>query len=242
MVAWGKFSFVQADSEELKQEIYRLRFDVYAREFGFEKIEDHPTGLEMDEFDAHSVHFAAIDDNQDVIGTVRLVLENDKGFPIEHAVETTFVGPRPPDSRIAEISRLAVSRTFRRRAEDGRFGVESYIKKSEGGTLPDDEEQNEQQSNRKNPIIVLGLYQIMYHYSKRMGLSHWFMITETKLFHALKKYGFGFHQIGEPVEYHGIRVPYLGIIEEMEQNLHETNPDMLQLVLLGLEEEFHPKF
>jgi hypothetical protein len=56
-----------------------------------------------------------------------------------------------------------VSRNFRRRKEDDQFGVGSYIKKSEEGILPD---------KRKRPEIILGLYQILYHASKRMGITH----------------------------------------------------------------------
>ena len=56
------------------------------------------------------------------------------------------------------------------------------------------------------------------------------------------KYGFHFHQIGKPVEYHGLRIPYLGIIDEMEQSLAKTNPNMLKLMLAGLEEKYHPPF
>ncbi len=66
------------------------------------------------------------------------------------------------------------------------------------------------------------------------------MITEKKLFYALKKYGFLFHRIGESVEYHGERIPYLGIIDEIEKNLIKNDPDMLNIMLAGLEKEYHP--
>ena len=91
-------------------------------------------------------------------------------------------------------------------------------------------------------MIVLGLYRMMYHVSKRMGISHWYLITEHKLYYVLKKYGFIFHQIGDPVDYHGMRTPYLGIVEEMETRLHAEKPEVLQLMLMGLEREYHPRF
>lgn len=131
MLAIENFKFIQADSEDLINATYKLRYNVYAEEFGFEKKEDHPNGYEKDEYDENSIHFAALDGNNEVIGTVRLVLNSEKGFPIEHAVKTKFIGDKPSIDKITEISRLAVSRNFRRRKEDGRFGVESYIKKSE---------------------------------------------------------------------------------------------------------------
>ena len=241
-IQYGRFRFGLVEDKEVLEDTFRVRHEVYVDEFGFEKKEDHPNGLETDEYEKDSVHFACINENDSVVGTIRLVMGSDKKFPIEHAVETTFVGEKPDPSKIGEISRLAVSKDLRRRKEDGMYGVESYLTKKEGGVLPDDGHIPEEMQGRKNPIIVLGLYQVMYQESRRRGISHWYMITEKKLFYTLKKYGFLFHQIGESVEYHGERVPYLGIIEEIEKTLIKNNPDMLKIMLTGLEKEYYPSY
>lgn len=240
MLSFENFKFIQANSKDIKNTIYQLRYKVYAEEFEFEKKEDHPDGYEKDEYDENSIHFAALAGKDEVMGTVRLVLNSEKGFPIEHAVKTKFIGDKPSADKIAEISRLAVSKKFRRRKEDGQFGVESYIKKSEGGILPDKRPASDQQQKRKKPVIILGLYQLLYHASKRMGITHWYMITEEKLFHALEKYGFIFCQIGEPIQYHGTRIPYLGIILDIEQKLIKEKPEVLCMLLTGLERKYHP--
>ena len=240
IITYGKFRFGIVQDKEVLKDTFRMRHEVYVQEFGFERAEDHPNGLETDDYENDSVHFACLNENDSVVGTIRLVLDSPKGFPIDHAVETKFIGDKPDPSKIGEISRLTVSRDLRRRKEDGMYGVESYLKIKEGGVLPDDGSIPEEMQGRKNPIIVLGLYQVMYHESRRLGLSHWYMITEKKLFYALKKYGFVFHQIGEPVEYHGPRIPYLGIIEEIETTLFENNPDMFKIMLAGLEKKYHP--
>ncbi len=110
-----------------------------------------------DPYDPYSIHFAATDTNGQVIGTIRMIFNSVKGFPIEHAAHLNFNGykPPPPD-QTSEISRLAVSRTFRRRQEDGIFGVESYLKRSEGGILPDNGSPPKI-IRRERPVIVLGL-------------------------------------------------------------------------------------
>ncbi len=241
-IQYEKFRFGLVQNKEVLNDTFRMRHEVYVEEFGFENKDDHPNGLETDEYEDNSIHFACVNENDSVVGTIRLVLDSEKGFPMEHAVETQFIGEKPDNSKIGEISRLTVSRDLRRRKEDGMYGVESYLKKKEGGILPDDGTIPDEMAGRKNPIIVLGLYQVMYHESRRRGLSHWYMITEKKLFYALKKYGFLFHQIGDPVEYHGERVPYLGIIEVIEKTLIDNNPDMLKIMLTGLEKEYHPAF
>ena len=46
-----RIKFVEVDSEFLKKEIFKLRYDVYVSEFGFERKEDHPSGLEEDVYD-----------------------------------------------------------------------------------------------------------------------------------------------------------------------------------------------
>jgi N-acyl amino acid synthase of PEP-CTERM/exosortase system len=225
------FRFVQAESEALKRVIYHLRYQIYVEECGFERPEDHPDGLEMDEYDAHSLHFAALDATANVIGTVRIILASDKGFPIERAAQMHFPGEKPSPQYIGEVSRLAVARSYRRRTGDGLYGVRTYLRESEGGVLPDDSAMRVQHERRKWPVIVLGLYAMVYHAVKRLGLTHLYMITEEELGRTLNKYGFLFHQVGDPVKYHGIRIPYLANVAESEQHLKRTNPDLMRLFL-----------
>lgn len=236
-----RFRFVQATSTALKQATYRLRYQVYVEECGFERPEEHPGGLEMDAYEPHSVTLAALDETDMVIGTVRLILHSPQGFPIEHAVPNLgFLGDRPAPHAIAEISRLAISSAYRRRIEDGLYGVESYLRQSEGGVLADVGPPRPQDERRKRPVIVLGLYRLLYQVSKRLGITHWYMLTEKKLWYLLCKYHFQFHQIGEPVDYHGLRIPYLGRIADMETHMRQTHPEFLQSFLAGLEAEYHP--
>ena len=239
---YGKFRFGTVDNDDVKKDTFRMRYEVYAEEFGFEKKEDHPGGFETDEYEEASIHFACLNDTDTVVGTIRLVLDSDKGFPIEHAANTIFIGEKPDRSKIAEISRLTVSRDLRRGKRDGKYGLESYLKKKRGGILPDDGSIPEEMLGRNNPVIVLGLYQVLYQESKRLGLSHWYTIMEQKLFFALRKYGFLFHEIGEPVQYHGQRIPYLGIIEEVEKDLIKNNPGILKFLLNGLAPEHYSPY
>ncbi|MEW5910728.1 MAG: PEP-CTERM/exosortase system-associated acyltransferase [Thermodesulfobacteriota bacterium] len=241
MLTQGPFQFGRVETEEVRRAIYSLRYRIYVEEFGFEKPSDHPEGFETDEYDPVSIHFASWNSDGEVIGTIRMIMNSKKGFPIEHAARIHFNGLKPPPpERTSEISRLAVSRTYRRRQEDGIFGVESYLKKSEGGVLPDNGNRPDHERMRERPMIVLGLYQAMYHEAKRRGISHLYMITEQKLFYALRHFGIYFKQIGDPVEYHGIRVPYIGIVSDMEKKLKESYPKTLAMLLSGLEPEYHP--
>ena len=239
-----RIKFVEVDSEFLKKEIFKLRYDVYVSEFGFEKEEDHPSGLEEDIYDSHSVELAAIeridDVTEKVIGTMRLILHSEHGFPIENVAPIDFTKEKPPIDKIAEISRLTINKEYRRRQEDGLYGVESYLKHSEGGINPESWEREKKEKTRIQPFLIIGLFKEMYHVSKKLGITHWYMITEKKLWYALKRFDLIFRQIGEPVQYHGIRIPYLGIVEEIEQHLKEKHIDLYKDFLTGLDKKYWP--
>ena len=239
-ITYDRFRFGQVIDDAVLKDTFRMRYEVYVDEFGFENKADHPDGLETDEYENDSIHFACLNETDSVVGTIRLVCHSDKGFPIEHATKLSVPGQKPDPETIGEISRLTVTKDLRRRKEDGMYGVESYLKKKEGGVLPDDGTIPKEMEGRKNPIIVLGLYQVMFHESLRRGITHWYMITEKKLFYALKKYGFLFHQIGKAVQYHGERIPYFADIHELLVNLKQTDSGMYNLMLTGLEEKYWP--
>lgn len=114
MFEYGNSRFKEVDSDDLPRQIFRLRYEVYSLEFGFENPYDFPNKLETDEYD-------------EVIGAVRMILDSEKGFPVEHASEITGFKAKPAPKHITEVSRLAVSKTMRRRPEDGLHGVASYI-------------------------------------------------------------------------------------------------------------------
>ncbi|HUG37613.1 MAG TPA: GNAT family N-acyltransferase [Candidatus Limnocylindrales bacterium] len=98
--------------------IHQLRYQVYCLERQFLDLSAHPEGLERDEYDRFSVHFAATDESGEVVATSRLVLDSSFGFPLEHRAG----GLAPefyalPRSRIGEISRLILATPHRGTAE-----------------------------------------------------------------------------------------------------------------------------
>lgn len=239
----GRFRFIpHVESEELKREIYRLRYRIYVEELGFERREDHPNNLEMDQYDAHSIYMAALDTTEQVVGTARLILHSDLGFPAEHVAHLPYQGIQPPPPETtAEISRLALARTYRRRAEDGEYGVESYLPVSEGGVLPDDGSIPQAYIRRQRPLILLGMCALIWQTSKRLGITHWYMISEKKLWNTLRRFELLFHPIGEPVEYHGIRIPYMIPLDEFEAHLRRNNPPLYARFLHDLEPQYRPQ-
>ena len=68
-------SVVPADTPSLLDQAFRLRFQVYCVERGFENPADHPDGRERDRDDDRSLHSLLIDRaTGSAVGTVRLIL------------------------------------------------------------------------------------------------------------------------------------------------------------------------
>ncbi len=197
--------FKKVDAEDELRDIYRLRYKVYCEEKGFEKPEDHPGGIEFDDFDRNSRHFLAASEDR-VIGTARLILSSEKDFPVEKHCRIETDLSLLDRSRLGEISRLAVSKEYGRvsKDQDLTFGT------------------------RRQQMIVFGLYKIIYVESKKMGFTHWLAVMSDGLHQLLKKIGVVFTPIGPSVNYHGIRTPYLGSIAEIEAGVSRVNPELFK--------------
>jgi len=213
-----------AHDDPFINEVYRLRYKVYCDEWGFEKPEDHPGGLEIDDYDRHSLHMGAFcRDSGRLIGTIRLILNSELGFPIEkHCTFTTDLSSLNRDT-IAEISRLAVSKEFRKRAVDGLIYNDGHMAPEQRAVTRDVEEKRKHEFH-----IIMGLYLCMYLESRHMGLTHWFAVMAKGLRILLKRMKIRFSPIGPEVDYHGLRVPYLGAIDDIVKGVSTNQVELLE--------------
>ena len=209
---------VTLDDTELMEKIYRLRFEVYARECGFIKEEDYPNGIETDEYDHQACHFAALNSEGDVIGTLRVILPGQLPFPIEHHCPfLNFHKDAPPAHQYVEISRLVISKRLRRRKNDALY----YEPQIEDKKMRD---QNNQEFLRRAKPMAFGLYREMYNESKRLGVTHWYSLMEKSLWLLLRLHGFKFECIGEEVDVYGPVRPYLGNVGKIEEEVRTKYP------------------
>ena len=244
------FKFIQVNNDpDLLKKTYRLRFEVYCEETKFISADEYPDKLETDAYDQsnRSLCFAAIDNEKNLVGSIRLILGSDLPFPLEKMCPTMSINTKNiPKDNIAEISRLVIQKAKRRRPEDGLFGVESYLPQKEGGVMSgpnisSPKQKQQIQEKRKNPAIILGLYRAMYQASKKQGLTHWYAAMEKKLWYALKRFAFPFTPIGPEIDYYGPVIPYLGEIKEIENMVLKTNPKMIAYMMDGLDKKYHPR-
>lgn len=206
------------------KEIYRLRYEVYCLERHFLEPSDFQEELETDEYDDCSIHFAAYTLNQDIIGTVRLVQPHaGQDYPWESHCET-FPGFRlPPREITAEVSRLVVKKTFRRRRGDSMEGIsEDFMEKGSAKTIkPRSSVRRDKRGN--SPLLLLGMYREMYRHSRQNGIRYWYAAMERSLARSLEKMGFKFVPIGPQVDYYGPVTPHMVDLNELNERLKREN-------------------
>ncbi|ABA58457.1 conserved hypothetical protein [Nitrosococcus oceani ATCC 19707] len=219
------FEVLSANTPQLQEAAYRLRYQVYCLETKFENPWQFPERQEKDGFDQYSIHSLLKHSRTgNFAGTVRLILprlEVEKCFPV-HAVTShpLFLDHRRfPRSKVAAISRFAISKNFRKRL--GEFISPSAASKHH--EIYRDE-------RRIIPHITLGLVAGLVRMSKEQGIQHWFCMVEPPLLRLLSKYGLYLTAVGPTVEYHGKRQPCYAHLDQFLEMAHKERPDVWELI------------
>jgi N-acyl amino acid synthase of PEP-CTERM/exosortase system len=218
------FEVVRADTPELLREAHKLRYQVYCVENPFENPDEHPDGLEKDEFDPHSVQSLLIHRSSGTIaGTVRLILpradRGDCGLPMLSLCRDPDLlsGKLLPRGSTAEISRFAISKAFRRRAEDaGATGV--------GPMLSPGVER------RVIPHITLGLMKAVAWMSHDYDIDHLCAVMEPALLRLLSRFGLDFTPVGPLVAHHGRRQPCYAHVDTLGRGILTRKPEALDVI------------
>jgi N-acyl amino acid synthase of PEP-CTERM/exosortase system len=154
-----------------------------------------------------------------IIGTIRMITCSDKGFPIEKHCKIETDLSAFDRNRFGEISRLAVSKDYRKRSTDSVY--------FDGKVVEENAIANMFSGNRKmSNDIVLGLYKCIYKESLERRNQCILAVMARGLYLLLKRVGILFEPIGPAMNYHGLRTPYLGRIDTMLQELTKRNPDL----------------
>ncbi len=210
------FKIAPALSHQVRNEVFHIRHDVYAREFGFEPI--RVDERESDAYDRHSLHciVKTADSHNQLVGCARIVMPDpaapDAPLPFELACRDTLdrsiIDPSQlPRHRIAEVSRLAVMSGFRRRKGEKLSAVTMGERDFGGGQTP------------RFPNIPLSLYSAAVLMAQRQDIEYLFVLTEPRLSKHFAKFGVNITPIGKPIDFHGIRVPSVMRVDEIYPGL-----------------------
>lgn len=189
------FELVLVRSPEDLDAVFRLRYQVYCLERGFEPARD---GREQDPFDRYSRHaLVRHRANGQAVGTVRLVAPTLADGSVRMPINEVPGAPpldHLPRVRTAEISRFALSKRYR----------------AEQGT--------------PEPLLRLLLMRGIVALSGDLSLTHWCALMEPCLLRLLRMTAIHFQPAGPLVEHHGLRQPSIGVIGDVLDRIAREQP------------------
>ena len=210
------FRIDAALDDGLKDEVFRIRHSVYCEDLQFEST--RPDGREIDHYDARSVHCLLRTATAPFrpVGCTRVVLTDprDPAAPLPFevscaaALDRSIIDPaRLPRGRIAEISRLAVHRDYRRRRGEEHTAVHIDSSDFAEGERP------------RFPFVPTSLLLGAVALADCCGIDTVFVLTEPRLAAHFTKLGVEVIQVGQPIEHRGRRIPSVMHVEEIIRNM-----------------------
>ncbi|MFP4138098.1 MAG: PEP-CTERM/exosortase system-associated acyltransferase [Halomonas sp.] len=219
----AKYRIILATTREERERVYRLRYDVYCQEIGYQPESFCQESLELDVHDKHSIHCYLEHRSSGLsAGCLRLVLPDPEACNGEHLLPLQEYGgsslnhPRLqpsllPRHEICEISRFAIARPFRHKAINNET-----LDHVNGQNIFSD-------ADRKTfPWIIISLFLATYSLVGLSGRRHVFAMMEPRLPRLLSMSGFNFQKVGEPIEMHGKRSAHYIDHSRAEKEIHEN--------------------
>ena len=197
------FEIVPALSAALKDEVFKIRHQVFCEDLGFEPA--RVDRRESDAFDGQSLHLLIRSvHNRDFVGCTRIIRvrmhDPQPAMPFEQVcagvIDLAIVDPGSlPRDSVGEISRLSVVARYRRRKGEAKQPVP--LADNAFAELP----------RPRFPYLLVGLYLGTIELARVHGIETLFVLTEPRLASHLGRIGVDITAIGEPIEHHGTRLP-----------------------------------
>lgn len=224
------FQIVPACTDALRDEVYRVRHQVFCEDLAFES--QRPDHREIDEYDAHSIHVLIRSiKTGDYVGCTRIVRTRPKDplypLPFEkicaNSIDRSIIDPTKLNrDTIAEVSRLAVVSQFRRRKGEDKYAIS--VSDEDFGVL----------KQPRFPYIPISLYLAATELARLNGIQICFVLTEERLATHFRKIGFNPETIGSPVEHRGSRIPSMMSPTTVLGNLREVLRPLYQAVAVDI--------
>jgi N-acyl amino acid synthase of PEP-CTERM/exosortase system len=218
------FEIVPANSPPLREAAHRLRYQVYCVEHGFEEAHGRD-GLEIDRYDAHSVHSLLIHRASGLVaGTVRLILpvrgNGVSSLPIGSlCLDSRLRDPAVfPSDRTAEISRFAVAKAFRRAVREEVSDAQGSGRRALSFQL-----------SMAMPYITLGLMKAVGHMAAQSGITHLCAIMTPAMLRLIGRLSISFEPLGPAVMYHGLRQPCFAEMERLASIIPQDAVEFFRL-------------
>ncbi|WP_157678253.1 GNAT family N-acyltransferase [Oleiphilus messinensis] len=184
-------ALVWANTDELREESYRIRYEVYCRHLGFEDEQKYPEGQESDRFDLISNHFLVQDlETSNYVGTVRLV---------------------EPGLTASPLDAIPLESVYRKEYEQSTYCPAaqrsgSYLEVSRLALLTHAWQQSGTYSSELARLLYLA--SLAYFYSLP-DMKRIYCLMEPRLAYRLNRIGLPFDQVGQLIQFKGDRAPYM---------------------------------
>jgi N-acyl amino acid synthase of PEP-CTERM/exosortase system len=228
---WARFDVIEAKTEEQRDMAYQLRYDVFVRENNFVDPDKFTLQREMDEFDKHAVHHLMFDrESRKAIGTVRVLLPQAEhpltSFELQKYTDHPILQIENRAMGFAEISRLCMSRDFRRRPRDGSI-------------LPSYHEQEVSDSSlsskipffrRLIPYAPLGLMMAAYKTILEARILDVVTTADPSQFRSLKRLGLSYRVLGPRLQMMGTQQPFIFNLKSAFDVIAIENPESWEVI------------
>ncbi|MEL4894704.1 PEP-CTERM/exosortase system-associated acyltransferase [Crocosphaera sp. Alani8] len=217
---FNHFTPIFAHTDKLKQEIYKIRYQVYCEELNYESKNKFLDKKEQDVYDHRSYHFLLEHKpSGQYVGCVRLIFPTSEKtqvlFPFEKIYNKSVNFDIKCRQNHCEISRLAILKTFRKPQKNSlcATGVNFCT----------------QDKKYNVPLISMGLHGAYISMAAFWGFKL-FCLIEKSLARHYQLYGIKTHQIGPMIDYRGKRIPFLMKPREILRNIDPSLRELFEAI------------
>ena len=223
------FRVVRAENTGMIEKTFNIRYQVYCKEFQYEREEDCPGEMEQDAYDKQSLHGLLIHKSTNhPIGCVRVIcpLQNDPEAPLPYerycknalSKEALSVIERERGS-FGEFSRLAVIASFRRRIDDEKRPLSFPV--PEKALL---------HGREAVPLVSISVILLACAIFNSTDLKYCVAMMEPRLARMLRRCGLHFEKIGNVIDYHGRRGPFLLRRDKIQEHFTDDTKALMAVI------------
>lgn len=219
------FDVIHADTPELREQAHRLRYQVFCIENqGYEDPASHPDKQESDRYDGHATHTLLVyKPTQTAIGTVRTIFANhsalDQSFPLQNLSSHPALHTADYVAKGCEISRLCISRELRTKIKDDLSHKRHHLGLNDPSLM-----------RAALAIAPIGLIRGCFEMALSHNVLNCYGIMEPHHLAKLVKGGLLHKRLGENINYHGERTPFMMNILETLDNAVTHHRDVWNIV------------
>lgn len=225
------FKLVRCDSKGLMGKAFRLRHQVFCKEYGYECPTAEGSYMEADPHDERAVHFILEHQvSNEVCGTLRLILPDDakpgESFPIQKHSDHPLLKHDARAMSVAEISRFCMAPRFRQRRGDGKF-LSSYhapdrIKTYNKGKVTF--------VRRRISYAPAALLRGAFEAAMQARILDCVWMAEPVHLETLRQIGFPYRALGPQVKTHGGLQPIIFNIKHVLDNMRRVAPACWEII------------